>query len=290
MLMSRIAWTCWALIPVAALAYHFGPGQKAYAYDRAAGLQSRATSAEKGAAAAQGEAYKAHLAAIDARRAAFLSQAPEDAAKAKTATEAEARAYAAAGEAWKKASDAFGQILNVLNDTPGVPADDLARIRWAKSRAEVRSGDIGKGATELEDLLDEFETRGQGDCELARSTREELATAYYYGARLLRLAGRPAEEWRAVSGQARQQFRFLAEQSKARGDDQAAANNQRNVELVLNLEQSALIDIQGRPLPKQSPSKCEGMKPGNGKKKSNRPPKQKDGRGAGGVGDIGEGW
>ena len=43
-------------------------------------------------------------------------------------------------------------------------------------------------------------------------------------------------------------------------------------ELVLNLEQSALQDLQARPLPKQSPSKCEGMKPGLSKKKSNRPP------------------
>ena len=39
----------------------------------------------------------------------------------------------------------------------------------------------------------------------------ELATAYYYGARLMRLAGKPADEWREVAGRARQNFRYLAE-------------------------------------------------------------------------------
>ena len=73
MFFTRFAWTCWALVPVGLLAYHFGPGQRAYAYDRAATLHSRAARAEKAAAAAQETAYARHLSRIEASRAAFAA-------------------------------------------------------------------------------------------------------------------------------------------------------------------------------------------------------------------------
>ena len=68
-------------------------------------------------------------------------------------------------------------------------------------------------------------------------------------------------------------------------------NYQRNLELVLNLEQSSLQELQGRPLPRQSPREgANGLRPGNWPGKSQRPPRNRDGRGAGGAGDIGPGW
>lgn len=289
MFLTRFAWTCWALVPVGLLAYHFGPGQSAYAYDQAASLHSRAARAEKTAAAAQEAAYARHLAGIEARRAAFLSQSPEDAARVRDAAAAEDQAYKAAATAWREAADAFGQIESVLQ---GASPEALAQVRWSRSRALVRSGDIARGADDLEDLLDEFTDRGQADSDIARSTREELATAYYYGARLMRLAGRSQDDWRAISGKARQQFRYLAEQSRAEHKpEDTTLNYQRNLELVLNLEQSSLNELQGRPLPKQSPREGqEGLRPGNRKGKTQRPPRNRDGRGAGGAGEIGPGW
>lgn len=290
MLISRFLWTLWALVPIALLAYHFGPGQTAYAYDQAAGLRARAAAAEKEALALQETAYGKHLAAIEARRKAFLSQSPDDAAAARDAAAAEDAAYHAAGEAWKKTADAFGQIEAILQ---GESPQILARVRWARGRALVRSGDIAGGVTNLEDLLEEFAQGGATDTDLATSTREELATAYYYGARLMRLAGIPAEEWRSISGKARQQFRYLAE--KTRGEDgkkpEAARDYEKNLELVLNLEQSSLQELQGRPLPRLSPREgAQGLRPGNRPGKTRRPPTRRDGRGAGGTGDIGEGW
>jgi len=289
MFISRLMWTCWALVPVGLLAYHFGPGQSAYAFDQAARLQAHAAVAEKEAAAAQEAAYAHHLAAIDARRRAFLSQSPDDAAAAREAAATEDAAYKVAAEAWRKAADAFAPIQAILE---GTSPDALSRIRWARGRALVRSGDIARGVTDLEDLLDEFAQAGTADSEIATSTREELATAYYYGARLMRLAGIPAEEWRAVSGKARQQFRYLAEKSIAAGtQDQAVRDHEKNLELVLNLEQSSLQDLQGRPLPRLSPRDgAQGLRPGNRPGKTQRPPTRRDGRGAGGAGDIGEGW
>ncbi len=156
-------------------------------------------------------------------------------------------------------------------------------IRWAAAYATVRSGDIWGGITDLESLLED----PHATPELTRATREELATAYYYGARLLRLSGMPQNEWRVESSKARQHFRFLAEH-----DDASSPDSQRNLELVLNLEQTQQAELEGAPLPKACPksgkqanrkSNCQGKKPG--------PPKQKqDARGAGGSEEIRDGW
>ncbi len=292
MKMTRIGWAFWALAPVGALVYHFGPGQTAYVQDRAAKLQSAAMLAEQAAMAAQDVAYDKHLDGIEARRVAFLSQDPTDAAQAALVTKMEDQAYTEAAAKWKEVADSLGHV----QDTLGIAAPTEARkIRWAQARATVRSGDIWGGINELEALVEEIEADSKGDVKLAASCREELATAYYYGARLLRLSGMPAQEWMIESGKARQHFRYLAESAESEQDSSDTAvshvNYQRNLELVLNLEQSTLVELQGKALPKESPkSMCDGNRKCNSKKKAKRPPNNKDGRGAGGAEEITEGW
>lgn len=287
--LTRFGWTAWALVPVALVTYHFGPGQTAYVQDRAARLQAEAIAAEHRANEAQEAAYAVHLKAMDARRAAFLSQSAADEATARDATTDEDRAYAVAAERWKETADKLQAVQTVL----GIESPAAAqRVRWARARAMVRAGEVWLGIGELEQLVEELEGAGDAQSTLARGAREELATAYYYGARLLRLSGMPAQEWRVESGKARQNFRYLAERAIERGDaPEIAQNYQRNVELVLNLEQASLVDIQGKPLPKESPRAGNaGNRPGNRPGKSQRPPTRRDARGAGGAGDIGDGW
>lgn len=307
----RLPWALWALVPVAALSFHYGPGQAAYVEDRAAALHAVTLEAEQSAYAAQHAAYAIHLEAIEARRAALLSQSPEDEARALEATQAEDRAYEAAAAEWKTVVARSERVLEALGES----SPDQARVvRVGRARALVRSGEIWPGIAELEGVLAELESALGSDTDqasraagaarrelarLERTTREELATANYYGARLLRLSGMPPQEWMVESGKARQQFRYLAEHADrsiggaGSADDTAAfaASAQRNLELVLNLEQSALVDLQGRPLPKESPCRGnQGNRPSQcknpGKKQGDRP----DGRGAGGLQDIGAGW
>jgi hypothetical protein len=127
---------------------------------------------------------------------------------------------------------------------------------------------------------------------LAREARTELATAYYYGARLLRLAGQPAEQWREAASRAKQNFRYLAEEAKARGASrEEIANHEKNGELVLNLEQSSLDELYGKPRPKDSPTgNCNGLCDGKGKKPGKKPGGDKPSKGAGMNGEIGNGW
>lgn len=316
--LSRIGWTVWALVPVAALALHFGVAQRWDKREQAEGLIARADEAQREATRLQGEAYEAHLAALAAR---MRARGTEDAALARDAAkaaEAEGAAAAKAEGAWRRVVDTLSPAIELLRDTDaGIERD----LRVARAHAAVRSGDIGEGADDLEAMLDELANEGKGESELARSARAELGTAYYYGARLLRMSGKPAEVWREVAGRARQQFRYLAEQGEggaretgagtgagtgvdgvkegmvgerragaASGTAASVEDHRKNIELVLNLEQSSLEELYARARPKDSPTGA-GNRLGQGKRRGrgqngNGPPQN----GAGMGDEVGPGW
>jgi hypothetical protein len=306
-LSRRLAWTMWALVPVGLLAFHFGPGQLAWKEDRAARIVARAESLQASAVKLQDTAYDAHLAANQARLAAFGKQ--DDALRnaALEANKNEEAAYAKAAAAWRDTANALAEAEAVVTETGGPVRDE---IRLARGRALVRTGDVAAGAAVLEDLLAELmdaraaesadagapravRTAASNDADaLARATREELATAYYYGARLLRLGGQPAEQWREAAARAKQNFRYLAEDAKTRGaSGEEIANHEKNGELVLNLEQSSLDELYAKPRPKDSPTgNCNGLCDNKGKKPGKRPGGDKPSKGAGMNGEIGNGW
>jgi hypothetical protein len=291
--MRRAGWTIWALIPVAVLAFHFGPGRTLAAREIAAARFREAGDLEREAIAAQGRAYQAHLAVIERRRAQFLGSEPsgdgeEVDESLLTAMEVERIAYEEAADRWSETADAYEQVEERLD---GEDPRTLDRVRWSKGRAKVRSGAIWDGAADLEALIDS-RSDDPGDQELARAAREELATAHYFGARLLRLSGEPAAKWRTEVAKARQHFRYLAETARAEnGDDTMVQGLEDNVERAIDLEQMDKSELEGRPLPRESPRATRGRRPGQGRPGvSPRPPTQRDGRGAGGAGPIGPGW
>jgi hypothetical protein len=287
--LKHIAWSVWALVPVAALAYHFGPGQLAYIEDRAGDMLSKARDLDTAAEAAQEAAYQSHLAALKARKASLDLKTPESTAKAKAAADAEDAAYAKAAVAWHAAADKLHEAQELLT---GAGSEKAQSVRIARDRALVRSGSIAEGVNDLEAMLDTLGDDGQATSPLADRAREEAATGYYYGARLLRTSGKPASEWREVSDLARQNFRYLAEANNEAPSTPMAADSQKNLEVVLNLEQSSSEDLEAKPLPKYSPKRGgDGLRDGDRPGKTKRPPRRKgDARGAGGVGDIEGGW
>lgn len=288
--MSRIGWTIWALVPVALIAFHFGPGQGLAARDDAVRFHARAIDFENLAAIAQDKAYDAHLEVLELRKSEFLGTDVQ--ADLNAALEKEQVAYEKAAAAWEDAADAFTIVEDTLVNEQGYASN---QIRWSKARALVRSGDIWGGAGELDVLLDEVSEspEEEQDQELMRAVREELARSHYFGARLMRLSGEPAKEWRAEATKARQHFRYLAEQAAGNGETlETVRGLEDNVERVLDLEQQDLSEIEGTPLPRQSPRMARGNRPGsNGEpRRSQRPPQGRDGRGASGAGEIGRGW
>ena len=74
-LLKRLGWSAWALVPVAVLAFHFGPGRTLAAREVAASRFRDAAALEQAAIELQALAYQAHVETIDRRRAVFLENA-----------------------------------------------------------------------------------------------------------------------------------------------------------------------------------------------------------------------
>ena len=292
-LLRRLGWSAWALVPVALLAFHFGPGRTLAAREVAAVRFREASELERAAIELQAKAHLAHVATIDLRRRAFLEVVEFDGemvddARTSAAVDRERIAYESASAAWGAVADAYAQVeARLVDDDPRT----IDRVRWSKARARVRSGAIWDGVADLETLVVP-RSASPMDEELARAAREELATAHYFGARLLRMAGEPARVWRAEAIKARQHFRLLAETAAAAGvDAEVVRGLEDNVERTIDLEQMDKSELQARALPRESPRATRGRRPGQGREGvSSRPPTRRDGRGAGGPGPIGPGW
>ncbi len=285
-MIAKLGWSLWAIAPVIALAFHFGPGQEMLKRDIAVDRFSLARADDAAANKLQEIAYAAQFKTIDARQALLIDDTEENRTKLEIASQTEQAAYSAASDAWKIAADGYQEAAALLESGP-----QAKQVKWLRGRALVRSGEVFNGIEELQASLDEATREGQTDRELATAAREELAAAHYYGARLLREEGRATELWRQVSETSRQQYRFLAEQTSRALQPQHASNLQRNVERVLDLEQSDRSELIGRPIPKDSP---RGRRPGDGEpgKRPGRGPRPGDrpGNGASGMLEIGPGW
>lgn len=282
---NRLLWTVWALVPVGLLAFHYGPGQRASRAEQAAALVAKAGAAREEAESLQSAAHALHVAAVAARTAASTSGGDSTLHRAALeAVAAEEAAYAASSAAWKGVADTLASAQVLLDESGAAQARE---VREAKAVALVRAGEVAAGADELEGMLAEGIEPASA---LDRSVREELATAYYHGARLQRLAGSPEDEWRSSARRAREQFRYLAEGARARGEDAERVRDlERNVELVLDLEQSPGDQVALRVKPKDCPSgTCKGL--GTRKRPGRKPGEGQPSKGAGMQGEIGDGW
>lgn len=297
---AKFGWTLWAIAPVLVLAFHFGPGQKYDKRDKASRLLTVARIFEAQANKLQTKAYEQQLATLEARQQFLLHNDEASQKKLDESTLLEQKAYAEASDAWKDLSNQYQQIETLLADQP-----EANQVRLSRAAALVRAGEVFNGIDELHGVLDELTESNNEQSPLGVAVREELAAANYYGARLLREEGQPAELWKQVSETSRQQFRYLAEQAKDpsmqpvmnrtgqdRNNESIAGNLQRNLERVLDLEQSDRSELVGKPTPKDSP---RGRRPGDGEPRKRpgrgpRPGTEPGGNGASGMLEIGPGW
>ncbi len=300
-MLRAIGWSVWAVLPIFALAFHFGPGQPLLKRELAIEQMSSARAAEEEANRLQAVAYTAQFETLAAREAMLQSSEIVEENDSEIARKkldrlltAEQEAYAKASDAWKLAAERYDQIETLLDGSK-----EANQIRLLRGRALVRAGEVFNGIEELQATLDaamseqtakdEKEHAASSDFMLA--AREELAAAHYFGARLLREEGRSADVWRQVSETSRQQFRYLAEQTAVEQKTELAQNLQRNVERVLDLEQQDRSELVGRPIPKDSPRARRpgdgepAKRPGNGRRPGDQP-----GNGATGMMEIGDGW
>jgi hypothetical protein len=192
----------WVLVPVALLAFHFGPGQAYLHRDAAARHLAEAGVAEK-------------------------------------------------QENWPVALKAYA---DALREIPATDGKRQREVRLAHARARMYSGEIVEAMSEMKALLAELPADGSESL-LGDEVRETLGTAEYYTAWLMRLEGAAPEEWTAEVDNARQQFRYLAENQIGAGLA-SAKEEQEHLEAAIRLERTDLSELRGLPLPKF----CENCK------------------------------
>ncbi|MFM7058148.1 MAG: hypothetical protein ACKO2P_14615 [Planctomycetota bacterium] len=173
---------------------------------------------------------------------------------------------------WTRASQQLQNALELLPED----ADELRRtLRLELAQARIHGAGLPEAGEDLKKLLTELTTTDAepADPRFVAQVREALASSQYYLTWLMRLEGMPETDWKPEIESARQNYRLLAEQAEAGGTSAEVTRQLENLEAAIRLEQMALSDLQGLPIPKPCQnccSKCRSRRPSPkmGQKKS----------------------
>ena len=189
----------WLLLPVVAVAYHFGPGQEKQTLDEVGVMLS---------------AVKQH---------------------------------AVAGE-WAQAVEKCDQALARL---PKERIADARRLVLERAKARMLNKQLPAAHEELKGLVDDLTADPAADQKLTAQAQAALANAQYYMTWLMRLEGKPRDEWEPEIEAARQTWRMLAELSQAAGQASEAQQHREDLESAIRLARMDRKELQGLPLPSQ---------------------------------------
>ena len=184
----------------------------------------------------------------------------------------------ASRQEWSDVVESYDGALSLL---PSSDVSSARRIRLERAKAQMLSAHLPEAYNELSSLSEELAADKQAPSEIVDETRSAMATAEYYVTWLMRLEGRPRDDWEPPIESSRQNYRLLAEQAAARGDETAGEKHREDLEAAIRLARMDLSELQALPLPSQcqgcNSGKCKGCK-----KIGNRPnsSEKKDGRGA----------
>lgn len=211
--MRKLLLFVWLLLPAAALAYHYGPGQDHVRIDRAADAVTRADQFAREA------------------RALAAEQGDE-----------------AARSLWASAEEAYTEALEALPKN-SLGADRVLRLERAK--AQMFLSKLPDAHRDLTVLVEELSEDPSSSPALLADARGALANAQYYRTWLMRLEGAAPEEWEPEIEASRQNYKLLAEQAQESGDVLLAKASAENLESSIRLARMDLDELQGLPLPSQ---------------------------------------
>ncbi|MBK7644578.1 MAG: hypothetical protein IPJ19_16290 [Planctomycetes bacterium] len=203
----------WLLLPAAALAYHYGPGQE----------QLRCDAASEAIARAQAFAFQARE---------LQNEQGDEAAK----------------PLWSQAEAACGEALALV---PPDRTADVRSLRLERAKAQMYTGQLPDARREFEALVEELSADPKAAKTEVRDAREGLAQSQYYMTWLMRLEGSPRTDWEPEIEAARQNYKLLAEDAVAMNDSGSAERSREDLESAVKLERMELKDLQGLPLPSQ---------------------------------------
>jgi hypothetical protein len=211
--MKRPLIALWLTLPVAAYAFHMGPGQEHMRLDQVAALIE---SADFHVAEA------ARIAAIDGDEAAV--------------------------EDWTRAEANYAEALDLL---PAERVAEIRRLKLERAKAQMFISKLPIANATLSGMVTELLGDPDVDPELLADVQRTFATSQYYMTWLQRLEGAPREEWEPRIDSARQTFKLLATKAEAGTDQDSTKEAREDLESAIRLARMDLSELQGLPLPSQ---------------------------------------
>ena len=211
--MKRALFTCWMILPVAAYAYHMGPGQDLMRLDQAAALI---------------ESADAHV--VEAKRIA--------------AEEGDTAAF----REWSDAEADYAAALDLL---PAERSNEVRHLRLERAKAQMFIAKLPAANAALAGLVTELLDDPDVDPALLADAQRTFAGSQYYMTWLKRLEGAPREEWEPQIDSARQIYKLLASAAEAGHDETSIEEAREDLESAIRLARMDLSELQGLPLPSQ---------------------------------------
>ena len=211
--MKRPLFALWLTLPVAAYAYHMGPGQEHMRLDQVAALI---------------ESADFHVA--EAERIAALN------------------GDGAAVEDWTRAEADYAEALDLL---PAERVAEIRRLKLERAKAQMFISKLPVANATLSGMVTELLDVPDVDPELLADVQRTFATSQYYMTWLQRLEGAPREEWEPRIDSARQTFKLLATQAEAKNNKETTKEAREDLESAIRLARMDLSELQGLPLPSQ---------------------------------------
>ena len=203
----------WLLLPVAAGAYHMGPGQDLIQLDDAAALLEDARGHT-----ARAEEIAAELGDV------------------------------AATMAWKEAFSAYEEALLAL---PSDRVGARREVQLERAKCRMMISQLPEANSELRTLVDEMSDDPEANPAVLLEARRSFASSEYYMTWLMRLEGLGRADWEPRIESARQTYKLLAEQYEIHGDEANAETSREDLESAIRLARMELSELQGLPLPSQ---------------------------------------
>ena len=151
-------------------------------------------------------------------------------------------------ENWAEAVEQFDAVLAEL---PAEKKTEARGLTLEKAKAQMMAAELPKARESLQTLLDEVRQDDEADPRFIAEVQSTLANSQYYMTWLMRLEGRPEEEWRPEIEAARQHYTQLAKTADEIGDNHLAMRSAEDLESSIRLARMELRQLQALPLPNQ---------------------------------------
>jgi hypothetical protein len=161
-----------------------------------------------------------------------------------------------AAQQYDKACAAYDAALISI---PLANVAEIRQVRLERAKTLMLASRLPEAFDELFALNDELSADNAAPAELVADARNSMASAQYYMTWLMRLEGRPRDDWEPVIEGARQHYRLLAEDAQKSGDAKSTEQHQKDLEAAIRLARLDLADLQALPIPSQ----CQKCNSGN---------------------------